>query len=191
MRKEGLLHVTPGPLRLSLIALLPPGSVEAEVGKVQQSVFSTCGTLSAIALPPLIPIGFVRPATEPAGLLASLNARASAPYRIRFGGFSRHAGFLYLAIDSGGLWNELRKGIEGALADDEGLFPGFEGFFLGCAKPDQELAVVDAPEFFDSSFSSCRLALLILQSRRSRESWWREVSWEIVTEIPLRGRRRS
>lgn len=184
-------------IRLSVVALLPPGSVEADVGKVQQSIFIAHGSLSAIALPPLVPICFIPSAAEPGRLLRDLNARASAPYRIRFDGVRRHAGFLYLALDSAGVWKELRDGVEKTLPDGEGLFPGFEGFFLGCAEQDQDPAVPDAAAspgeaaLSDSSFSSCRLALVDIETPRGRDSWWREVSWEIVEEIPLRGRRSS
>ncbi len=42
-----------------LLALLAPGSIEAEVVALQQAVFAEHGFVSAIALPPLVPVRFL------------------------------------------------------------------------------------------------------------------------------------
>ena len=41
-----------------LVALIPPGSVEAEMGRVQAALFAEHGLASAQALPALIPVAF-------------------------------------------------------------------------------------------------------------------------------------
>ena len=176
----------------SLIALLPPGSVEAEVGKIQQSIFAEHGLVSAVALPPLIPVASLLPGEPPGDLLKTLNARVSAPYRIRLRGTTAwHRGFLYLAVDSGGLWHELRDGSPCDSDEAPTLLPGFEGFFLGCSEADSRLRELIHPAVPETGYTSTRLARMIVEIPGPQDAWWREVSWEIVEEIPLRGRRRS
>lgn len=180
------------PRTFSLVAVLPPGSVEAEVGKVQQGILAEHGLVSAAALPPLIPVASLPPGEQPGDLLRSLNASVSAPWRIRLrGGTAWHGGFLFLAVDSGGLWQALRDGSPSGSAETDVLLPAFEGFFLGCGEADSRLRALIHPTVPETGFTSSRLARMIIETSGPRNAWWREVSWEIVDEIPLRGRRRS
>ena len=173
-----------------LAALLPPGSVEAEVGRFQREIFSRHGLVSAIALPPLVPVAFLPEAGLRRGLLQELNALAAAPYRITIGALAWNAGALYLGVDSAGLWQQLR---ESALArvpsEPAGLFPVREGFFLGCEEPPVDAQDPVRPHLADSGFTSSSLGLLRLSTARPPAAWWRDVRWEIAEDIPLRGRR--
>jgi len=173
-----------------LAALLPPGSVEADVGRFQQEIFSRHGLVSAIALPPLVPVAFLPEAGLRRDLLQELNALASAPYRITIGAPAWSRGALYLAIESAGLWQQLR---EGALArvpsEPAGLFPAREGFFLGCEEPPAGARDSIRAGLTDSGFTSSRLVLLRLSTPQPPALWWRDVRWEIAEDVPLRGRR--
>jgi len=173
-----------------LAALLPPGSVEAEVGRFQQEIFSCHGLVSTIALPPLIPLAFLPDAGLPQGFLHDLNALASAPYRITIGAPAWNEGALYLGIDSAGLWLALRKGaLSRVPSEPAGLFPAREGFFLGCEELPAGAPDPDRPQLADSGFTSSSLALLRLSTPRPPATWWRDIRWEIAEQIPLRGRR--
>ncbi|MGA2613552.1 MAG: hypothetical protein ABSG38_08870 [Spirochaetia bacterium] len=179
----------------TLLALLAPGSVEAEVGRVQQAIFAEHGLVSSIALPSLMPVAFLASDEPRRGLLAELNAAVAAPYRIVFTGLSWQEGWLYLGVDSGGAWLSLRAAALAAFAHETGgkpgLFPAFEGFFLGCAEAQAEHRGLIRPSLPAGGFTSSVLSLMRIDAAGAGGAWWREVSTEILEELPLRGRRRS
>ena len=100
-------------------------------------------------------------------------------------------GWLYLCLDTGGMWAGLRAG---ALARRGGEppapFPAAEGFFLGCGEADAEQSKTLCPAAPGMSFSSCDIALLRVHTAGSGP-WWKDVSWETIDERPLRGRRKK
>jgi hypothetical protein len=180
-----------------LVALIPPGSVQAEVGKLQAAIFSRFGAASSQALPPLIPIQFIGDAGSPRALLDQLDGSVGAPWRVTTRRFSWMQGHLFLEVDSGGTWSTLAAGTRSwCAAEPDVLFPQAEGFYLGCgeATPAQRDAmqgdtiIAEAPS---ASFSSCVVAVLGIRTPRGREQWWREVYWEMLEQRPLRGRRVS
>jgi hypothetical protein len=180
----------------TLLALVPPGSAEAEVGRLQAGIFAAQGLLSAMAMPPLVPIAFI--ATPPpegaqsgaGALLGELEHSVHAPWRITVGGPAWVSGWLYLGIDSGGMWAGLRSL---ALARCGGEmqaapFPAAEGFFLGCGEATPQQRQEIAPAASALSFSSGDLALVRVRTVGSG-AWWKDVDWETIDERPLRGRR--
>ncbi len=176
------------PLRAHLLlAILAPGSVEAEVGRVQQRIFADHGLVSSIALQPLVPVAFLADQAPRPGLLARLNASVAAPYRIAFAGLCWHEGWLYLALESGGLWSRLRAA---APEETPGLFPAFEGFFLGAAEAGKGQREQIRPPLPNLGFTSSSLAMIRVKAADA-PAWWRSVSTEVMEEIPLRGKRRT
>jgi len=179
----------------TLLALLAPGSVEAEIGRVQRRIFEDHGLVSSVALPPLVPVAFLG-ANEPRrGVLAELNASVSAPYRISLIGLSWEDGWLYLSVDSGGVWSTLRAAAREAAApelakDVPGLFPIREGFFLGCAEAKAAQRETIRPRMPVGGFTSSVLSVMRIDAAGEGGAWWRNVSVEVLDEIPLRGRRR-
>jgi hypothetical protein len=177
-------------LTVRLVAIIAPGSVEAGVGKVQAAIFEEHGFLSAVALPPMIPVTFLPQDTAAAKLLNELERGVRAPWRMRTAGFTWEHGALYARVSSDGFWESLRmKAAELAPAETSPLFPVAEGFYAGCleAAPDQRPLI--RPAVPELSFSSATLAIIRISSPRGREGWWREVMWEIQEQRPLRGRR--
>jgi hypothetical protein len=175
-----------------LVALIPPGSVQAEIGRLQQEIFRRCGLASSLAFPPLIPVRFIGPCGSERALLEQLDAAASAPWRMVTGKLSRVEGHLYLGVDSKGTWAVLAdRARERCGEQPDALFPVAEGFFLGCreASPGtRDDAGAEAPAV---SFSSCAIAVLGIEAPRGRAQWWRELYWEVLEQRPLRGRRES
>jgi hypothetical protein len=171
--------------RHSLLALFAPGSVEAEVGAVQQGLFSSYGLASACAISPLIPVVFLAP---DAGIpIESIGKAAPSPYMFASKGLQWEGGTLYLSLDTAGVWDALRKEIlEAGLAAEESLFPPHEGFCLGsweASEIDRRNIDVAAPLL---RFSSCALAILSLSVSTERPAWWREVHTEVTERRPLR-----
>lgn len=189
------------PAESLLLAILAPGSIEAEVGKIQQEIFRGRGFVSSIALEPLVPVAFVDPvAPLPRGFLDSLDRRVRAPLRISVATRAAvrwRGGALFLGLDTGGAWAALRRACARLLPGRQavqGLFPVAEGFFLGCmeAAGDRSLAaevrgLVMGKEPAVPGFSSATLALLSITPGRRGARWWRDVTCEVAGERPLRG----
>src|SRR5689334_20470852 len=95
-------------LTVRLVAIIAPGSVEAGIGKVQAAVFKDHGFMSAVALPPAIPVAFLPPDAATKGLLRDLEQGVQAPWRMRTAGLAWEQGALYLRVSSGGIWESLR-----------------------------------------------------------------------------------
>lgn len=179
-----------------LLALLAPGSIEAAVCREQDAIFGKHGLVSAIALPPLVPIAFLDRGLQeggkgrelPRGFLGRVERAAGAPYRFTVAGMAWEAGALFLALDSGGVWGALRE----ACAPETGgpdLFPVFEGFFLGCVEATAAQRESIRVQASDASFSSASLALVSILTLEAGAGWWREVSYTVEEEKPLRGKR--
>jgi hypothetical protein len=173
-------------LTVRLVAIIAPGSVEAGIGKMHAAIFEEHGFMSAVALPPMIPVTFLRQDTAATQFLHDLERGMRAPWRMRTSEFAWVQGALYLRVSSDGMWESLR---ERAPAEPTPLFPVAEGFYSGCleAAPDQRELI--RPAVPGLSFSSADLAILRISSPRGREEWWREVTWEYEEQRPLRGRR--
>ena len=175
----------------TLCALIAPGSVEAEVGRIQQGIFSAHGLVSAVALPPLIPIAYLAADARARGLLGELDGSVRAPWRIGVTDAVWASGFLYLGIDSGGMWDILRaRALALCGAESSGPLLAAEGFFLGCAEATAEQRGTIRPSVPGTSFTSGTLALVSIETAGSGP-WWAEVSWETIEQRPLRGRRKT
>jgi hypothetical protein len=168
-----------------LLALLAPGSIEAEVGALQQVVFAALGSVSSIALPPLVPVRFL-PLDASPRLPQSPGRDVPAGFAVRVTGPVRSGGHLFLGIDTGGAWPALRA--DDRWSDGPPLFPCFEGFILGCveSEPGSGEAVHLPP--VDRRFSSMDIALMSITVPEVGD-WWEEVHWQIDDRRPLRGKR--
>jgi hypothetical protein len=172
-----------------LIALILPGSVDAELAGVQAGLFAGHGLSSALAVPPLVPVAFTD--APPRGLLSELDAAVHSPWRMAVRGTMWVDGALFAALDTGGTWEALRlRVIERCGKGTPGLFPAAEGIFLGCGDAAEDLRAAIHPEVSDVSFSSCDIALVDFTTGDAA-AWWRELYWEIVEQRPLRGRRKT
>jgi len=175
-----------------IVALAAPGSVEAALGKVQEELFSRHGLASAQALPPLITVAFLSAEAPTRGLLGSLNDAVRAPWSIRTAGCEWAEEYLYVRVESGGVWAALRAQTLEICGPETGrLFPVREGFFMGCgdAAPAQRDAI--HPVVPAAAFSSGDLMLVSIEGPSDRRAWWRELYWEILEQRPLRGRRET
>jgi hypothetical protein len=175
-----------------LVALVPPGSAQAEIGRIQAEVFESTGLASSQALPPLIPVQFIAAGGSERALLEDLDRATRAPWRMSTGELAWVEGHLFLRVDSMGTWSTLRARdrLQDA-ADPAGLFPVSEGIFLGCgeATTAQRDALRAHPQ--STTFSSCAIAVLRIRAPRGHQEWWREVYWDMLEQKPLRGRRQS
>ena len=178
--------------RFLLLALLAPGSIEAEVGRLQGRIFSQYGLASALALPPLIPVAFLPADFAVRGLLDALNRSVRSPYRIDTGLAVWEAGALFLSVDSGGLWSGLREGAHAlGVGACDGPFPVFEGFFLGCGDATAAQREAIRPAQPSLGFTSSALALIGIGTPKGTLEWWREVYCETLEQKPLRGSQRG
>jgi len=175
-----------------LVALIPPGSVQSEIGRLQGELFRRFGWVSSQALPPLIPVRFIGPPGSDRALLDRLDAVAKAPWRMTTRRLAWIEGHLFLGIDSNGAWAALREEARAGPGDQPpGLFPVAEGFFLGCGEASTDRETAAATDSPAPAFSSCAIAVMEIESPCPLAEWWREVYWEVREQKPFRGRRES
>jgi hypothetical protein len=173
-----------------LCALIPPGSVEASVGRVQEALFSEHGLASAQAVPPLIPIAFLDPDRLPGQFLRQLDHSAPFGWRARLQRAEWVEGHLYARVDSDGAWSALRKAVLAKCGmQTGGLFPVAEGFYLGCGDAPEAMRPGINPSIPPTSFSSATVALIGLHPALGGPAWWSELHWEIMEDRHLRGRK--
>jgi hypothetical protein len=165
----------------TLLAVIPPGSIEREVSALQNAMFADRGCISAVALSPLIPVAFVADGRMLSA--ARLGTRADRGVTFRTVGWTREKGWLYLDVESGGAWETLRDSVSGE-SRQAALFPVRQGFFMGCGEEGGG-GVEAGLKIPALSFSSCSLVLLKLHAA-SDGGWWREVSTEVLEKVPLR-----
>ena len=169
-----------------LLALLAPGSIEAEIAALQQAVFSEHGFVSAIALPPLVPVRFL-PADAPLRLPQVPGREVTTGFVVRATGTAWNDRHLFLGLDTGGAWSALRA--DDRWSDGPPLFPCFEGFFLGCSESEPAARARLVVPVMDRRFSSVDLALMSVSVPDDGSDWWTEVHWQIDDRRPLRGKR--
>ena len=191
-----------------ILILTPPGSMRRVVAELRHELYRRTGCVSALALPPVVPLLAWRlelPVAEAAGLLAS----CARPLRFRLDSYARVAGCLYL-----GLASDAPDGIEGLTRDLDRasaaaaqaalsgpssakqpprLIPLSPGFFM--AGPDlaatpRELAL-DLPIPSERAFSSYCLSVLRVCSHAPASSWWRVLSWAEEVRVPVKSSGRA
>lgn len=171
-----------------LLALFAPGSIEAELNALQQAVFAASGCVSAIALPPLVPVRFL-PLDSSPRLPQAPGREVAAGFTVRVTGPAWREGHFYLGLDTGGAWSGLRA--DGRWSDGPALFPCVEGFYLGCAEAGpgslDAAAVPALPR--ERRFTSVDLALVAITVPDEGPDWWRDVRWQVDERRPLRGKR--
>jgi len=174
-----------------LCAIIAPGSVEAEIGRVQAALFADCGLASAQAVPPLVPVAFLEPGRIRDGLLSRLDQRVPAGWSASLAEAGWVEGHLYARVESGGAWSALRDGaVEECGLSGSGLFPTAEGFYLGCADAPADSRNSIRPRVEPRRFRTAQLALVVFRTMTPGPGWWNELHWEITEERPLRGRRK-
>jgi len=173
-----------------LCAIVAPGSVEAEVGRVQAALFSDHGLASAQAVPPMVPVAFLDPGRIRDGLLSRLDQRVRAGWSTCLAEAGWVDGHLYAHVQSNGAWAALRAGaMEECGLHVGGLFPVAEGFYLGCEDAPADDRASICPRLEPLRFRTAQLALVALQTSTPGPGWWSELHWEVREERPLRGRR--
>jgi hypothetical protein len=175
-----------------LVAMIPPGSVQAEIGRLQADVFGRFGLASSQALPPLMPVQFINAGGSDRHLLEQLDGAVSAPWRMTTGRLSLVEGHLFLGVDSMGVWASVRgQARQRSVPNADALFPAAEGFFLGRGGAVSDPGPADPEPVLPVSFSSCAIVVIRIEAPRGAAEWWREVYWEVLEQRPLRGRRKG
>jgi len=178
-----------------ILAITPPGSMERVVSDLRGELYRLWGAVSALALPPLLPLcpwplALSRP--ESAAILGEV----AGPLSFTLERFDLLRGYLYLAVGSPGL-EGLRGRIEAALGSAARspagsprpeLFPLYSGFLLAgpdLAQPTEELSRrVSIPE--QRRFGSYGLSVYRIRSHATPERWWDQVSWEEEAHVPVK-----
>ena len=179
-----------------IVAVTPPGSMRRVIADLRKELYVRWGCVSALALPPIVPLCAwplrLGPA-EAAGLLASC-ARA---LRFELASFEKVSGYLYLTLRCAGL-DLLVRDLDAAILDAEpagdrgrpvnAIFPFHQGFLL--AGPDlaenlpEPGSVLTIPA--ERSFGAYDLTVICVRSHAPPDRWWDLVSWEEESCVPVK-----
>lgn len=157
-----------------LIALTLQESVSLKIYRERRSLFRERGWTSALALPPLIPLGWYkkRPIEDEVPYL-------SPPDRPLETGRTAaiHRGNLFLPCTS-----EIFKSRYSLSGDAEGWFAPYQGIFLSA----EESSCDQLPEMQPGTIGDIRLACFSLTSKTSETQWWKDLLQELLWSKHIR-----
>ncbi|MBA7681432.1 hypothetical protein ES703_89770 [subsurface metagenome] len=182
-----------------LCALFPPGSVEKEIAQVQEKLFKSWGLVSALALPPLIPLFFLPP-DLPIPDRVKLKAAADPAFYCSTQNLVTLEGHLFWEVLSSGRLKALKSSIKQLFPrfnqrEAPRLFPEFEGFFL--SSPEIEQGFKEVITCIGSlpviRFPAAALSVLTVDNlcsdrhrRLPGSGWWESIQWEEIIAVPLK-----
>jgi hypothetical protein len=199
-RIDGVPRTLPGVDEARILAVTPPGSMERALYDLRGELYRLWGAVSALALPPLVPLRRWPLRLERAEAAAVL-ASVAAPLELRIECYQRVGGWLTFALARPGL-DELGERFDAALgrfppgereAGGVELFPIASALLL--AGPDLEASVEEVacalplPE--EARSRSYGLSVLVVRSGAPRERWWDCSSWEEEAHVPVKSSGRA
>ena len=202
-------------MQFALVALRGPSNIEKKVRELQSSLYRQCGLASALALPAVIPLCFVKPnrIPEKAGALREHLRRAvgrEAPY-LTSGAVAVCGDFLFWDLAPRRELQRLQRSCEKVFTAAELLpadpqasvqpdpFPVARGFFLCSLQGRSRGRVPSLVVSRDLRFPAKAASLLQVRtlglspgaagsgsSAEVERPLWKSLYWEKLEEIPLR-----
>jgi hypothetical protein len=174
------LHAQPGSLRMSaqmyVVALSPPSNIQRILSEAQTQVFQELSCAAALAIPPIVPLGFYdrRPAPPVASALVQ-------ECQLKSTGFLCPGNHIYLGLSP---TNEIaRIGRLIAAEPSTPLFPVLAGVPIGI-NLDHPRADVAWPAPL-VTWKTCRLLCLELEIG-AVTNWWENVTYVKCWDIKLK-----
>jgi hypothetical protein len=180
-----------------LLAIRPPGNVEAEISLIQNKVYQEYSCPSALALPPLIPVSYQKelPGEDKLDLIVG-----TYPGEVGTEGLKLYDGCLYLECSDSQTFENISAACEEILKDtasaEPGILPVYPGFFICCLE--NPLETVPSSDFGElipetrppdrNHFKSYSF-ICIKISTTERRRWWVNISWEILYSKKIRYQR--
>jgi hypothetical protein len=178
-----------------ILAITPPGSMERVLSDLRGELYRVWGPVSALALPPLLPL-----ARWPLGLSGTESAavlgEVACPLAFELERYERTEGYLFLSVGCPGL-EGLRRRLDDALgvaARDPDpvprpdLFPLRPGFLL--AGPDLSCSVEEVSSRLaipaERRFGSYGMSVYRVRTHAPPQRWWDQVSWEEEAHVPVK-----
>lgn len=157
-----------------LIALTLQESVSLKIYRERRSLFRERGWTSALALPPLIPLGWYkkRPIEDEVPYLTPPDRPIGTGRTAVI-----HKGNLFLPCES-----EILKSWHSLFGDTEGWFAPYQGIFLAAAESSGDLL----PEMNLGTLDDIRLACFSLTSKTSETQWWKDLLQALIWSKHIR-----
>ncbi len=161
-----------------LLAFRAPGNIEYRVAQIQSFLFREFSMVSAIALPPLVPLCFAE-TTEQAGIRLPPLCTRHVGTRYGTSSYFLEIRSLFLEIspspacESNHPWEK------------KGLFPTATGFYLGEVPENQQDIVRLLPEAPKLTWSGGYLTCMELVVQAPLSTWWEYISWKVSSRKKL------
>jgi hypothetical protein len=156
------------------VYLSPPGNIRKSISNIQHSLFQERGFVSALSLPPMVPLMFTRDLPdEPA------RQRIEQRDIIETSNIIWKENVCYLEISPPELWSRIRKPYK--VLETAGLFDLHHGLFLAHADTPSDIAINDRFAWAVTYLECIKLELI-----GDRPYWWQGLYWETVWKKRLR-----
>lgn len=178
-----------------ILAITPPGSMERVVSDFRGELYRIWGAVSALALPPLLPLSRW-PLSLSIPESAAVLGEAAGPLSFSLERYELVGGYLYLVVGCPGL-EDLRRRMDGALTSaacgpdavpTRALFPFHPGFLLAgpdlCRSAEEVSGCLAMPE--ERRFGSYGLSVYRIRTHAPPARWWDQVSWEEEVHVPVK-----
>jgi hypothetical protein len=171
-------------------AIIPPDNVEIDILILRRRIFSTFGLVSAMALPPLIPLLYL-PESVSSDHARMFIYPGYGGFELITSGIAPVSGCFYLVVTAEKELDEFMQKLKtdvkrefmkefDSCKETNMLIPAFQGFFLAhteyTIKPEKLITSIEPPD--PIHFSVFSLALMEVMVDPSQERWWKHISWQ-------------
>ena len=168
-----------------LSAITLPSNISTEVSHLQHVLYSKYCMVSALALPPLIPLSF-HPHSFSEKDFTHVVENITHGFRVTLGRLCYEKNALFISVNTKGKWKALRRKFSSTATDEFcTILPIFEGIFLALnekKRHDYGLPMCNLIRL--KGFHSPSLALLEIEG--ACQKWWSEVFWTVCLEKKMR-----
>ena len=167
-----------------LIAILPPGNVARKIIDIQKELFYRYGKTAGLALPPFIPVAFLKKTPSDSLFSKPLTTEDPVTYTSQW---AVEGEACYLRTSNFKTWKKMQHIFGGGDRDSPQLVPLFPGFFIYLDQDEDSkpVSLETLPEIPALTWKTSRIAVICIETQ-TYPHWWENVLVTIKRESKLR-----